>query len=265
VATAGRDRDVLLWGNLGGECDNYALLRGHKNAVLELAWAADSGSVFSASADRTVAMWDAESGVRGRTFAGHTRIVNSVAASRRGAAQLLATGCDDGVARVYDARAKSAVHAFGGAGAGGASSSAGGGIPVIAVAMAEEGDAVYTGGVDGLIRQWDVRRGAVSLTLAGHGEPVTGLALSPDSGRLASFGMDHALRLWDVRPFCGAPSRCVRALAGASNSFEQLALKPAWSRDGERVAVGSAGDRMVYVWEADSGRLEYRLPGHTGA
>lgn len=252
IATAGKDRDVLLW-NVFGEGDNYALLRGHKAAVLELAWSADGGHVFSASADKTVAMWDAHAGAKVRTFAGHERIVNSVSASASAAhPQVVATACDDGGVRLYDVRAKQPAASFTER------------FPQLAVAAVADGSGAFAAGVDGVVRLWDARKGGVALALAGHGDIVTGLALSPDGGRLLSFGMDAALRAWDVRPFCPAPDRCVRVLTGAANSFEQAALKPGWSGDGERVGVGSAADRMVYVWEVDTGRLEYRLPGHSG-
>jgi WD40 repeat protein len=52
-------------------------------------------------------------------------------------------------------------------------------------------------------------------------------------------------------------------LQGASNNFEQNLIRTAWSSDGERVGCGSA-DRNVYVWDVDSERLLYALPGHTG-
>jgi Prp8 binding protein len=29
--------------------------------------------------------------------------------------------------------------------------------------------------------------------------------------------------------------------------------------------TGGSGDRNVYIWEAATGQLRYRLPGHTGS
>lgn len=49
----------MLW-DVYGECRNYNVLSGHKNAVLEVQWTYDSAQVISASADKTVGVWDAQ-------------------------------------------------------------------------------------------------------------------------------------------------------------------------------------------------------------
>lgn len=50
---------AVLW-DVYGECRNYNVLAGHKNAVLEVQWTYDSAHVVSASADKTVGVWDAQ-------------------------------------------------------------------------------------------------------------------------------------------------------------------------------------------------------------
>ena len=47
---------------------------------------------------------------------------------------------------------------------------------------------------------------------------------------------------------------------GAPAGFENTLLRGAWSKDdgGRRVAVGGA-DRMVCIWEVDSGRIQYKV------
>lgn len=41
---------------------NYVTLKGHGGAVMELHYNRDSSSLFSASTDKTVAVWDSETG-----------------------------------------------------------------------------------------------------------------------------------------------------------------------------------------------------------
>lgn len=50
---------TVLW-DVYGECRNYGVLSGHKNAVLEVQWTYDSAQLVSASADKTVGLWDAQ-------------------------------------------------------------------------------------------------------------------------------------------------------------------------------------------------------------
>ncbi|CAB3990538.1 U5 small nuclear ribonucleo 40 kDa -like [Paramuricea clavata] len=41
-------------------------------------------------------------------------------------------------------------------------------------------------------------------------------------------------------------------------------VKCSWSPDGKMIAAGSA-DRFVYVWDTQSRRILYKLPGHDGS
>ena len=84
----------MLW-RTSGDCDNYGILNGHKQAVLDLHWARDSQVLFSASADMQLASWDVETGVRIRRHPGHEEIINSMDVSKRGE-EMLVSGSDDG-------------------------------------------------------------------------------------------------------------------------------------------------------------------------
>ena len=59
-------------------------LKGHKNAVLEVHWSTDDQTIFSASADKTVAAWDTQTGARIKKVVGHNSFVNSCCPARRG-------------------------------------------------------------------------------------------------------------------------------------------------------------------------------------
>lgn len=41
-------------------------------------------------------------------------------------------------------------------------------------------------------------------------------------------------------------------------------MRCAWSPDGSKVSAGSA-DRFVYIWDANTRRILYKLPGHNGS
>jgi Prp8 binding protein len=46
--------------------------------------------------------------------------------------------------------------------------------------------------------------------------------------------------------------------------MERNLFKANWDSKGKTIAAGS-GDRTVVIWDADSGKLLYKLPGHKGA
>ena len=69
----------------------------------------------------------------------------------------------------------------------------------------------------------------------------------------------------DIRPFSPSPTRIHRTFQGPQAGFENALLRGAWSRsdNGTRIAVGGA-DRTVTVWDVESSKIQYKLPGHKG-
>jgi Prp8 binding protein len=253
LASASMDGKIYLWEVYGG-CSNYNILAGHKNAVLDVHWATPS-SIVSCSADKTVALWDANKGYRTRKFADHTSIVNSCSAARD-TPNAMISGSDDYSAIIWDARSKygaqTLYHDY----------------PVLATCIAHDGTSAYTGGIDNIIRRYDLRKSdeaVEDMSLKGLTDSITGLALSADGARLLSNAMDSSLCSWDVRPFVvDENNRCERVFEGVHHGAEKNLLKCSWSPDGEKVACGSA-DRVVKIWDATSSKLLYYLPGHKGS
>ena len=68
---------------------------------------------------------------------------------------------------------------------------------VTALTWAANGEVVVTGGHDGRLRWWDVRRGECVRVQEAHQRTVQALKVSPDGSKLASCGDDGAITLWD--------------------------------------------------------------------
>lgn len=249
MASSGFDRQIFLW-NVYGECENIHVMSGHSGAVLELHFSTDGERLYTASTDKTVGVWDVVAGVRVKRIKGHTSFVNTCCPARRGP-PLVVSGSDDCSIKVWDARKKGEVHSLQTT------------YPVTSVAFNDTAEGVMSSGVDNEIKFWDLRKGQPSFVLRGHAETVTSLSLSPDGAYLASNGMDNTVRAWDVRPYCPG-ERCTKVLVGHQHNFEQNLIKCSWSKDGRKVASGSA-DRCVYIWDVLSRRILYKLPGHNGS
>jgi len=244
-----------------GENSNYNVLTGHKNAVLEVKWShVTPHQLMSCSADKTVAIWDGNKGHCIRKFTEHQSIVNSIANART-VADLLVSGSDDTSALLWDIRSKKSVaamkHPY----------------QVTAVAMHSDAEAVYTGGIDNIIRRFDVRKlgkAVENLQLTGHTDTITGLSLSPDNNFLLSNAMDSCVYKWDTRPFVKQDGdRCVMSYTGVHHGAERVLLKAGWSNSessmGKALITTGSADRIVHIWEEDTGKQMYYLPGHKGS
>lgn len=248
IASGSMDRTIMLWRTYG-DCENYGVMKGHKGAVVDLHWSRDSSTIYTASADTTLASWDLTTGLRERRFIGHEEVVNSTDVSRRGM-ETLVSGSDDCYIGFWDTRTKYAAAQLETQ------------FPVTAVAWSEDGSQVFSGGIDNDIRVWDVRKQEVVYTLLGHADTITSLRVSPDGQTLLSNSMDSTVRTWDVRPFA-AGSRHLKTFDGAVHGGEKNLIKASWDKEGRRIATG-AGDGTAMVWSNDTGKLLYKLPGHKG-
>lgn len=253
LCSGSADSKILLW-DVYGECKNYNVLTGHRNAVLEVKWIHGSSHIVSCSADKTAAIWDANKGVRIRKYVDHSGIVNScnVAAQYP---TLFCSGSDDCTAVIWDTRNKHSVQSFYHD------------YQVTAVCMSLDGQMVYTGGIDNIIRRWDIRltSSEPDLIMNGHTDTVTGLSISPDGNFLLSNAMDATVRSWDVRPFViNESNRCDKVFQGSTHGAEKNLLRCNWSPDQNMVTCGSA-NRAVQIWDAVTTKLLYCLGGHKGS
>jgi len=250
LATAGGDKDILLW-RTQADCENYQVLHGHKGTIQELHRAAEGDRIFTASVDKTARLWDVEARVPIKKTGEHSTFVHSVCPLQR--TSVFATGSDDGTVKLWDIRTKHSTSTF----------STPQNTAVTCVAFDKDGTNVISGGIDNTVRLWDRRQGKSTLQLTGHKDTITGLSVSPNGSYLLTNSMDATLAIWDIRPFCER-DRLLKVMQGHTHNFEQLLLKCNWSPDGSKVSAGSS-DRFVYVWEVGSRKILYKLPGHTGS
>jgi WD40 repeat protein len=124
---------------------------------------------------------------------GHDGLIQCIVFAPDG--KTVATGSDDGTARVWDpATAKQRLILEGHTGA------------VLAVAWSPDGKLVATAGRDGTVKVWNGTTGERRYNLRGHPTtpgfgrlPTTyALVFSPDGNILASGGADRKIRLWDT-------------------------------------------------------------------
>ena len=141
--------------------------------------------------------------------------------------------------------------------------------PIMVCETDRTGTLVATGGSDGLVKVWDIRKGFVTHNLRGHGGLVSALSFymaegtdpstigtedpAPVKGKkgkkaakevrgrfmLASGGDDTTIRIWDLET-----SACVTTLQGHTSVVRGLD----WNQDGSRLLSG-ARDAALCLWD----------------
>ncbi|MCA1568442.1 MAG: protein kinase [Acidobacteria bacterium] len=119
-----------------------------------------------------------------------------------------------------------------------------------AYALSADGKLIATGGTnENSVKVWDVESGDLKLTLDGHEKGVLALAFSPDGKTLVSGSYDNTARLWDVRS--GAFKQAL-----TEDSLNAV-FSAAFSPDGRTVASGTYHE--VKLWDAETGLLRRKL------
>jgi WD40 repeat protein/serine/threonine protein kinase len=231
-ATAGRDRNIILWDANTFQPIGEPLL-GHTDWINTLVFTPDSLTLISAGSTGNIWRWDIRTGQAiGTPLSGAENGVYSLATSPDG--QMVAAGDGAGSIAVWDLSSGTRV-----------SDSKNAHSDVIyTLAYTPDGQYLASGGGDSLIRLWDAKTmEPVGEPLAGHESLVLTLAFTVDGMTLASAGVDQSIILWDI------PSGTLldQFSSGHTERIRSLAFSP----DGRLMATGSA-DETVRLWTTET-------------
>jgi WD40 repeat protein len=135
------------------------------------------------------------------------------------------------------------------------------------VAYSPDNKLIATGSRDQTARVWDAATGELRATLGpfpgamsqGEGDRIKAVAFSPDGKVLAAAGEDGFIRLWDAQALATGKVRELRPPTGLRRAPTFVALSP----DGRTVLAGGGyPERVVILWDADTGKELRRLEGH---
>jgi WD40 repeat protein len=206
------------------------------NAVIILR---DGRRAVSASDDRTLKLWDLETGRALRTLTGHSDSVSGVAATPDGTRAVSASR--DSTLKVWDLTTGSELMTLQGHAAA-----------VTGVAETGAGRLAVSASQDRTVKVWDLETGRAISSLEGHSDFVTCVAATADGKRAVSASLDNTLIAWDL-----TTGRSLRTLKEHSASVTGVAV----TLDGRR-AISASLDRTVKVWDLQGGYLLRSLEGH---
>jgi len=164
--------------------------------------------------------------------------------------RLLATGCFDGTARLWDIVTGREVRRFNV-----------GKSFVLLLDFSPDGRYLVTPNMDGMVKVWNVATGQMLFILEGHTDWVYCAAFSPDGKTIATSSRDKTVRLWDARD---GTSR------GIIGEYGDSVMCIAFGPDGRKLAYAggsgdpsvSSSDTTVRILDLKTGESQV-LTGHT--
>ncbi|MFN6481215.1 WD40 repeat domain-containing protein [Nostoc sp. DedQUE07] len=226
-------------------------LTGHNSPVNAVAITPDGKTAVSGSNDRTLKVWDLQTGkeMEISPLTGHNDSVRAVAIAPDG--KTAVSGSQDSTLKVWDLQTGKEI-----------STLTDHNDSVSAVAIAPDGKTAVSGYYEKIaydrydhstLKVWDLQTGKEISTLTDHNYPVRALAIASD-GKTAVSGWDRTstLKVWDLQT-----GKEISTLAGHNSRVNAVAIAP----DG-KTAVSGSDDKTLKVWDLQTGKEISTLTGH---
>ncbi|KAG2449768.1 hypothetical protein HYH02_005293 [Chlamydomonas schloesseri] len=256
LASCGGDKVIRVWEVASGAATCVCVLAGHNLAVRCVAWSSDGRQLASAGEDCTARIWHAETGEQMAKVDDFDDDVNCVAWSPDNLALVIcssdgkllrhdvATGDTETVMELRGGEVKCAAFSRPPAPTP----------PPTTQQLPQPQPQLLLASGDQAVRLWDGDSFAHRGDLPGGSGRVQVVAFSPDGRQLAAGGASAAAA---GETGDSAAAAAAATAEGPGDVVRRLAIPS----DGEQVAVGCK-DRYVRVWDAGTGVLVAKLPGH---
>ncbi|QRW24997.1 WD-40 repeat-containing protein [Rhizoctonia solani] len=239
LLAAASESDIYLLDPFAGQVVSGPL-KGHTNLVCTLIFLPDERHIVSGSFDCTICVWDVtHAKLVAGPLQGHSETVSAVAVSPDG--RLLVSASEDGTMRTWSTSTWQTHSVFRYTGV------------VRSVRFLPDGSRLVSGSVDGNMRIWEVPDVPI-------GQVMDGQSLAHEDW-VTVFRSRLAARISypDLRSDCSRVEYASRQPTCTTlTGHNAYVLSVGFSLDSSHIYSVSI-DRMIHVWERQSGKLEYTI------
>lgn len=194
---------------------------------------------LTGSSDRTIKMWDLDTGREIRTLKGHKGTVWSVVFSSDGKTAL--SGSSDKKVVLWDLKSGARIRTF-----------SGHSDRVYSVAFSPDGRYAFSGSRDKSVFMWEVSSGRKIKRFRGHDRGVRSLAISKNGKWLVTGSFDKKIILWEIES-----GDKIRTLTGHKNWVGSVKFI-----DNDRRIISGSFDHTIRIWDRATGASMVKLTGH---
>jgi WD40 repeat protein len=228
---------------------------GHSSYVTTVAVAPDGKKIISGSCDKTIKVWDIDTGRELHTLTGHSTDLKLVTITPDG--KKIFSGSYDKTIKVWDIDTGRELHTL-----------TGHSECINLLWISFDNTTLVSGSIDGQIKLWDIATRIELNTLSYYNEEPWAIIVSPDGLKVVSINRrqksPQAIRLWDIN--IGAE---LNTFLSDSHITEVVVVTP----DGTKIISGSdynsfmhdiyfTGDKTIKIWDLAQGKELHTLYGH---
>ncbi len=211
---------------------------GHTQIVTSSGFSPDGKYVVTGSEDRTVKIWDVNTGQLLNTLIGHKGPITFVDYNADG--NVVASASQDCTIKMWDPFTGRLLFDL----IGHKSS-------VNSLAFSPDGKHLITGSLDNSIKIWELATGKILKTKQCHNGGINYVSFSPDGKQIFTTGRDNKGKIWNASNL-----KLMQVLKG----HRRWLLEGNYSPDGRKL-ITTSWDGTTKIWDAETGQLIKNITG----
>jgi len=221
------------WSNQREESQDTLLItvKIHQGAVYCCHFSQDASKVVSCGADKTVKVWESQSGKGLLSMTGHSDVVHCCRFSSNGA-RIVSCSADHTV-KVWDSSSGRELLSFKGHDQ-----------DVFTCMFSPDDKNIVSCSADKTVKVWNSVSGVEQVTFTGHADIVRCCCYSPDGARIVSCSDDTLVKVWDSN----SGQELFTLEGGTTSAVTYCCFKPTGS------SIVGVSDTVVKIWDSKTGQ-----------